>query len=185
VYLLLFFGQSGAGKSFVGRVCAEELGFELHEGDRDLTPRMLAALREQRVFTQEMRREFTEMLSRGIRERWLELAQDGGPRPGLAVCQGLFKARDRARLQLDFPNARLVWVRAPEALIETRLQQRTGHVASNAYARLVNRGFEPPAPDTDVLDNDGDRARVVAQLRERASLAGPQGVAVEREQRPL
>jgi shikimate kinase len=49
VYVWIFFGQSGAGKSFVGRVCTEEFGFEQYDGDRDLTPGMLEALREQRV----------------------------------------------------------------------------------------------------------------------------------------
>lgn len=163
--LWIFFGQSGAGKSFVGRVCAEELGFEQYDGDRDLTPEMRGALREHRVFTAEMRAEFTLVLCRGIRERWRELARSDRRIPGLAVCQGLFKRRDRDQLQRAHPDARLVWVRAPDALIEARLQQRAGHLASSAYARLVNSGFEPPAAGSDVLDNDGDRARIVAQLR--------------------
>lgn len=163
--LWIFFGQSGAGKSFVARVCAEELGFESYDGDRDLTPEMHRALREQRVFTPEMRAEFTTVLSRSIRERCIDLAHRNACTPGLAVAQGLFKARDRAQLQQSFPHARLIWVRAPAALIEARLSQRTGHLASTAYAQLVNGGFEPPAPGSDVLDNDGDRTRVIARLR--------------------
>lgn len=81
------------------------------------------------------------------------------------MSQGLFKLRARNQLQLDFPNARLIWVRAPEEQIEARLAARTGHVASTAYARLVNGGFEPPSPIGDVLENDGNRTRVVEQLR--------------------
>ena len=165
VQLWIFFGQSGAGKSFVGRVCAEEFGFELYDGDRDLTPEMRAALREQRVFTPAMRAEFSAVLSRGVRAACARISRSEGAIPGLAVCQGLFKIRDRAQLELDFPTARLVWVRAPEALSDARLRQREGHVASRAYARLVNGGFEAPSPDGRVLENDGDRARVVEQLR--------------------
>ncbi|MEI9939032.1 MAG: AAA family ATPase [Pseudomonadota bacterium] len=161
----IFFGQSGAGKSFVGRVCAEELGFQHYDGDRDLTPEMLGALREHRVFTEDMRTEFVAVLSRGIHERVTQNAQSPRPNPGLAVSQGLFKTRARDQLRRDFPNARLVWVRASEELLETRLQQRRGHAASNAYARFVNGGFEEPAPGGDVLENDGDRARVVDQLK--------------------
>jgi len=41
------------------------------------------------------------------------------------------------------------------------LQQRAGHIASAAYAQLVNSGFEAPAPGSDVLENDGNRRRVV------------------------
>lgn len=163
--LWIFFGQSGVGKTFVARVCAEEFGFEQYDGDRDLTPQMLRALHEQQVFTPEMRAQFTSVLSRGIRERCLEATRTEEKRPGLAVCQGLFKVRDRNQLQLDFPAARLIWVRAADELIEARLRRRVGHVASNAYARLVNRGFEAPAPGSDVLENDGDRTRVVEQLR--------------------
>jgi len=165
VHIWIFFGQSGVGKSFVGRVCAEEFGFEQYDGDRDLTPEMLRALREYRVFTPGMRAEFAAVLSRGIRERCLALTRSQEIRPGLALCQGLFKRHDRNQLELDFPQARLVWVRASEELIEARLLRRVDHVASNAYARLVNHGFEPPAPGSDVLENDGDRLRVVQQLR--------------------
>jgi len=163
--LWIFFGQSGAGKSFVGRICAEEFGFEQYDGDRDLTPEMRDALREQRLFTPEMRAEFTTVLSRSIGQRWSEYARSQAPVPGLAVCQGLFKIRDRAQLRRAHPDARMIWVRASEALIATRLQKRTGHVASSAYARMINSGFEPPAVDSDILDNDGDRARIIEQLR--------------------
>jgi gluconokinase len=164
VQLWIFFGQSGAGKSFVARVCAEEFGFEFYDGDLDLTPAMRAALSAQRVFTSEMRAEFVAVLVRRIRERSSGLEHSQAPR--LAVSQGLFKTRDRERLQSQLPTARLIWVRASEALIEVRLLRRTEHVASREYARLVNSGFEPPGPNepSDVLDNDGDRARVVQHL---------------------
>ena len=165
MHLWIFYGPSGAGKSYVGRVCAEEFGFDHYDGDRDLTPEMRRALREQRAFTPEMRAQFTDVLSHGIRERRLELGQSRPPVPGLAVTQGLFKNRERDRLQREFPEARLVWVRAPEAQLEARLRARSGHIASRDYARLVNSGFEPPAAGSPVLDNDGDRARVVEQLR--------------------
>jgi gluconate kinase len=165
VHLWVFFGQSGAGKSFVARICAEEFGFEQYDGDRDLTAEMLLAVRESRLFTTEMRATFVAVLSRGIRERRTEAVQGQRSSRGLAVCQGLFKIRDRNQLQANFPRARLVWVRASEELIETRLRQRAGHIASSEYARLVNGGFEPPPPNSDVLENDGDRARIVEQLR--------------------
>jgi gluconate kinase len=163
VHVWIFFGQAGAGKSFVARVCAAEFGFQEYEGDRDLTPEMQRALREHRLFTDDMRIEFTAALSRGIRERCFVLARK--PNAGLAVCAALFKARDRKHLQSDFPEARMIWVRTPEALLEARLQKRVGHVASSSYAQLIKRGFESPEPMGDVLENDGDRARVVEQLR--------------------
>jgi len=165
VQLWIFFGQSGAGKSFVGRVCAEEFGFDVYDGDRDLTPDMQQALREHRLFTDEMRVAFTAVLTRGVRERCLESTQRQSSVSGLAVCTALFKIRDRNQLQLDLPDARLIWVRASEPIIEARLQARMGHVASSSYARFVNRGFEPPELGSDTLDNDGDRHRVVEQLR--------------------
>lgn len=161
--LWIFYGRAGAGKSFVGRVCADEWGFQVYDGDRDLTPDMQRALREQRIFTDDMRVEFTAVLSRGIRERWESGSKSSGS--GLAVCSALFKLRDRKQLQSDFPQARLIWVRASESVIETRLQKRIGHLASSSYARLVNHGFEPPELASDVLDNDGDRERIVEQLR--------------------
>ena len=162
---LFIFGESGAGKSYVGALCVAELGFELYDGDRDLTLTMGEAISAQRLFTPAMRAEFAEVLARNVRSARDELLLRSAPARGLAVCQGLFKERERRWLSAQFPAARWLWVRTPPGLLRERLAQRAGHEASAAYAALVNAGFEPPELAHDVLDNDGDRARVVRQLR--------------------
>jgi len=93
----------------------EEFAFEHYDGDRDLTPEMRLALRELGRFTPHMRGQFAIALSRGIQERILEVAGGPGLCAGLAVAQGLFKIRERSQLQLDLPNARLIWVHSSEA----------------------------------------------------------------------
>jgi gluconate kinase len=81
------------------------------------------------------------------------------------VCQGLFKERERRWLSERFPEARWFWIRTSPELLHARLARRTDHAAPGAYAELVNDGFEPPQLAHDVLDNDGDRARVIQQLK--------------------
>jgi gluconate kinase len=159
------FGKSGAGKGYVGAVCVEELGFTLYEGDRDLTPSMKQAIAEQRPFTPAMRADFARVLACNVHRAWNELKLAKPRSPGLVVCQGLFKERERRWLSQRFPEACWLWVRASAERLHARLEQRIGHVASAAYAELVNAGFEPPQLVHQVLDNDGDRALVVQQLK--------------------
>jgi gluconate kinase len=162
VQLLFLFGKSGAGKSFVARICAEELGFQAYEGDQDLTPEMQEAIAEQRPFTPEMRSRFAVVLGERVAAACAELAMD---HPGIAVSQGLFKEQQRSGLARRFPSASWIWVRAEDETLHARLAKRAGHAASASYAERINVGFEPPTLAHDVIDNDHDRANVVQQLR--------------------
>lgn len=162
--LWFLFGKSGAGKSYVGRLCVEVFGFTHYDGDRDLSPAMKQAIAAQRRFTPAMRAEFAVLLAENIRSTWHELARVEPHSPGLVVCQGLFKERERGWLHERFPDARWLWVRTEPELLSTRLGQRTAHAASAAYAELINADFEPPQLAHDILDNDGDRTRVIQQL---------------------
>jgi gluconate kinase len=149
----------------VGALCVEDFGFTQYEGDRDLSVTMKQAIADQRRFTPALRAELAEALARNVRRAWTELALVEPRSPGLVVCQGLFKERERRWLSERFPEARWLWVRASPELLRARLAQRTAHAASAAYAELVNADFEPPQLAHDVLDNDGDRARLIQQLK--------------------
>ena len=53
-YVFLF-GLAGAGKTYCGRLIAEELGYFSYDLDVDCTPQMRAAIAEGRPFTDQMR----------------------------------------------------------------------------------------------------------------------------------
>jgi gluconate kinase len=163
--LRFLFGKSGVGKSYVSAVCVEVFGFTQYEGDRDLTADMKQAITAQQRFTPAMRAAFAEVLARNVRSAWSELTIAEPRSPGLVVCQGLFKERERRWLSECFPEARWLWVRTSPELLRERLARRTAHAASSEYAEIINADFEPPQLPHDVLDNDGDRESVIRQLK--------------------
>ncbi len=158
---LYLFGLPAAGKNYVGQILADDFGFTFYDGDRDLTPEMRAAVRDQRPFTDAMRDRFYALLI----ERIAGLRREA---PDLAFCQATFKERHRALIAAAFPDVVFVLVDAEESVRLARLAY--GHnPVTVAYARQIAAYFEPPArllssyPHV-VIYNEGDRAAVVAQL---------------------
>jgi gluconokinase len=142
------FGQIGAGKSSLGAAAARRWNVPFHEGDQDLPPSVLAAIRERRPFTDALRDEFAAVLADRIEEL-------GRAHPQFILAQGLFYNRQRRALLARHPGLRFVWVRARPEVIEGRVSQRNHPLADLSYARLANPYFEVPDFPHLVLDNDG------------------------------
>ena len=153
---LYLFGLPAAGKNYVGQVLAEDFGFTFYDGDRELTPEMRDAVREERPFTDAMRDRFYAQLVDHIAT--LRLAHSD-----LAVAQATFKERHRALVARAFPDVVFVLVEAGEAVRLARLAQ--GNPVTVAYARQIAAFFEPPGHAHFVMRNEGRRAEVVAQVR--------------------
>lgn len=154
--LLYLFGLPAAGKNYVGQVLAEEFGFTFYDGDRDLTPEMRAAVREERPFTDAMRdRYYTALVAR--------LADLRREHPALAFCQATFKERHRRLIADAFPDVVFVLVIADEA---TRLARLVGgnNPVTVEYARRIASFFEPPAHPHYVIVNERGRQEIVWQL---------------------
>lgn len=151
------FGQIGAGKSSLGAAAAQAFGLPFHEGDHDLPPSVLAAIRERRRFTDELRDEFAAILA----DRIEELA---GRHERFLIAQGLFYNRQRHALRARHPALQFVWVRTAPSLIENRVQLRQHPLADASYARLANPHFEVPDFPHLVLDNDGTPEEGVRKL---------------------
>ena len=152
---LLLFGQIGSGKSHVGALLSREFGFHYHDADQDLPDEIAKAIRRHEPLTDTMRDLFADRIIARI-----DLLST--LYPNFVVAQALFKDRQRRRLLAAFPWLRLVWVRSTPELIATRLQERTGHLASAYYASVVNPAFEPPGLPHLALDNlsNPDRLRL-------------------------
>jgi len=151
------FGQIGAGKSSLGAAAARRWGVPFHEGDNDLPPSVIAAIKERRPFTDALRDEFAAVLADRIAE--LSLRHER-----FILAQGLFYNRQRRALLDRHPDLRFVWVRTDADLLEARVSRRNHPLADLSYARLANPYFETPDFPHLVLDNNGTEYEGVSQL---------------------
>jgi gluconokinase len=154
--LLVLFGPPGVGKSFVGRILAQQYGFHLYDADEDLTPDMMTAIRQENVFTTAMRHRFFQI----VVDKVQTLQSD---RPNLAVAQALIKESNRQQVQTQLPHAQFVCIEASPENIKQRLYIRNNWI-SVEYADKIRAMFEPPQLPHHCLDNNGDQQHVQQQI---------------------
>lgn len=154
----MLFGKIGSGKSYVGELFQREFGLPYHDADQDLPAIMREAIRNHQAITEEMRDDFVK----SIIERIRQLSQE---HQHFCIAQALFKNRHRLQILSAFPELQMVWVRSDESLINPRLENRIGHLASLYYAQMVNPNFEEPSHGHLVIDNTGDDSPLFHQMR--------------------
>jgi gluconate kinase len=156
--LLFFFGLAGAGKTFCGNLISARLGYHCYDLDSDCTPVMRAAIAEGSPFTDAMRDDFFEIVSRRIgelKERYSKVL----------VMQAAYKERHRAWVASKHPGVALVWVDAPDELIAQRLQAR-GDAVSAEYATKIRANFQPPSGGPRLINDVTDPEQLLARFNE-------------------
>jgi len=143
--LMLLFGISGAGKTFVGDLVSKRLGYFQYELDRDLTPAMRAAIAAQRSFTERERDEYFDLVT-------IRIHEISARQPKTVFTQGVYKERHRELLRQRVPGLETVWIKAPLDVVQDRLRAREGGVSPD-YADIIARNFEAPRAGL-VLLND-------------------------------
>ncbi len=158
--ILVVMGVAGAGKSTVGRLLAEALGFDFAEGDDFHPP----------VNVEKMRRGVP--LEDADRVPWLDrLAEriDGWRAEGRDVvlsCSALKRAY-RARLIGGRGDLRLVFLQGAPELIERRRAARRGHYMPAGLLASQFAALEPPGPaEAPIVAEIADPpAAIVAAIR--------------------
>lgn len=143
--LILLFGISGAGKTFVGDLVSKRLGYFHYELDRDLTPAMRAAIAAKRSFTEDERDQYFDLVTIRIQELSARHVR-------IVFTQGVYKERHREQLRQRVPGLETIWIKAPQQVVEERLRAREGGVSAD-YADIIARNFEAPGSGL-VLLND-------------------------------
>jgi gluconokinase len=132
--ILIVMGAAGSGKSTVGRLLAERLGWPFFDGD-DFHP--AANVNKMRMGIP---------LTDADRLPWLHRLRDLASRSGSAViaCSAL-KESYRAILSDGDPRVRFVYLRADPALLAARLQKREGHFFTRPLLESQLAALEEPA----------------------------------------
>ena len=162
--IVIVFGVSGAGKTTIGKLLAEQLGWRFYEGD-DFHPRAnIEKMRSGRPLTDEDRWPWLERLREQI-TRSIAAKENA-----VLACSALKRAyRDRLRVSDD---VKFVFLRGNYVLIERQLRRRRGHFMNPALLQSQFADLEEPQPDEDVLTVDLGRSpeEIVEQIKAKLNL---------------
>jgi gluconokinase len=135
-------GVSGSGKTTVGALLAERLGWTFADGDAFHPAANVARMRAGLPLTDAEREPWLDAIA-----AWMD-QQIAAGRSAVVACSALRRAY-RARLLGGRPAARMVFLLISRAEGEARLTSRAGHFFPAALLDSQLETLEPPQPDED------------------------------------
>ena len=162
--IAIVFGVSGTGKTTIGKLLAQELGWRFYEAD-DFHPRAnIEKMRSGRPLTDEDRWPWLKLLREQI-ARSLAAKEDA-----VLACSALKRAyRERLRVSDD---VKFVFLRGDYALIKNQLRRRRSHFMNPALLRSQFADLEEPKPDEDAITIELGRTpeELVAEIKAKLGL---------------
>ena len=162
--IVIVFGVSGAGKTTIGKLLAEELGWQFYEAD-DFHPRAnIEKMRSGRPLTDEDRWPWLEHLREQI------MPSLAAKENAVLACSALKRAyREGLRVNED---VKFVFLRGDYALVENQLRRRRGHFMNPALLQSQFADLEEPRPDEDVITIDLGRSpqELVDEIKAKLNL---------------
>ncbi len=138
--VIVLMGVAGVGKTTVGRLVAEQLGWAFIDADDLHPPENVAKMARGEALTHADRAPWLATLRDLIDARLAEGA------PAVLACSALRRAY-REALGGGDERVRFVWLDAPDGLIEKRLAARRGHFAGKALLPSQRAALETPGDD--------------------------------------
>jgi gluconokinase len=141
--IVIVFGVSGAGKTTIGKLLAQELGWRFYEADDFHSQANIEKMPSGIPLTDEDRWPWLESL-RQLIKRSLEVAENA-----VLACSALKRAyRERLRVS---DEVKFVFLRGDYALVEKQLRQRRGHFMNPELLPSQFADLEEPKPDEGAL----------------------------------
>ncbi|WP_067483186.1 gluconokinase [Actinomadura hibisca] len=137
-------GVSGSGKTTVGELLAERLGWEYAEADDFHPPANITKMRAGTPLTDADRRPWLHAIG-----AWIDGRLAAGA-PGVVTCSAL-KRSYRDLLTGGRERVLLVYLDGDKELIARRISARSGHFFKPEMLDSQFRDLEPPAPDEPVV----------------------------------
>jgi gluconokinase len=142
--VILIAGVSGSGKTTIGTLLAERLGWDYAEADAFHSEANIAKMRAGHPLDDEDRLPWLRSIAAWITDR---LATD---RPGVVTCSAL-KRKYRDLLAGGHPEVAMVLLDGDRDLIAARMKARKGHFFKATLLDTQFADLELPSPDEDVL----------------------------------
>jgi gluconokinase len=141
--IVIVFGISGAGKTTVGKLLANELGWRFYEADDFHSPSNIDKMHRGVPLTDEDRRPWLQKL-RQLIEKCV-----AGTENAVLACSALKHAyRDQLRISED---VKFIFLRGDYALIKRQLRHRHRHFMNPSLLRSQFADLEEPQSDECVL----------------------------------
>jgi gluconokinase len=135
--IVVLMGVSGCGKTTVGMLLAQQLGWEFLDADAYHPPANVEKMRSGTPLADEDRWPWLDRLNALLRE------QEAAGRHVLLGCSAL-KQRYRDRLAAELDGVRWVYLKGSFDLIESRLRARRGHYMPSTLLRSQFAALEEP-----------------------------------------
>jgi gluconokinase len=159
--IIVLMGVTGSGKSTVGNLLAQQLGWRFFEGDDFHSPDNIQKLRRGEPLSDEDRKPWLEAIREAIRA-----AIDRGENAVIA-CSALKKSY-RKVLQID-GQVSFVYLKASIALIQERLKNRVGHFMNPSLIQSQFATLEEPGEGLQI-DAGLSPAEIVQVIRNKFSI---------------
>ncbi|MFV2174840.1 gluconokinase [Actinomadura sp. LOL_016] len=142
--IILVGGVSGSGKTTVGTLLAERLGWDYAEADDFHSPENIAKMRSGTPLTDADRMPWLHAIG-----TWMDGRVRAGE-PGVVTCSALKRAYRDVLLD-DRPAVRLVLLDGDRDTIAARMRERKGHFFKPEMLDSQFADYERPEPDENVL----------------------------------
>jgi|SRR5579859_2579372 len=149
--VVVVMGVSGAGKSTIGKLLAERLGWPFKEGDELHPASNIAKMRQGVALSDAERAPWLAKV-----EAWISGQLNNG-RSGVITCSALKRAY-RDRLVAGRTNVRLVFLKGSYELIADRVKKRRGHFMPASLLASQFAALEAPGSDEAVIVDDISQA---------------------------
>jgi gluconokinase len=150
--IVVLMGVSGSGKTTIGEVLAQRLGWQLIEGDDYHPAANIAKMASGVPLTDEDRWPWLDVLNQRIR----------GERDAVVTCSAL-KESYRRRLLAGIAEARIVYLHAPKPVLAARVAKRKHKYMPASLLDSQLATLEPPRSAIDV-DVSGDIESAVSAI---------------------
>jgi gluconokinase len=160
--IVIVMGVVGAGKTTVGRLLSEQLGWKFADADDFHPPSNVERIRQGSSLNDDDRKPWLERLRNAITD-WI-----AGGRNVVLACSAL-KRSYRQELAVG-PEVRLVYLKGSADLIAERLRSRQGHFAGEQILAGQFADLEEPEAAVTV-EIASTPQQIVAEIRKRLGLA--------------
>lgn len=142
--VVVMMGVSGVGKTTIGTLLAERLGWGYAEGDSYHPPANVAKMRAGTPLDDADRAPWLAAIAADI-DRWRAAGQ------GMVVACSALKRSYRDILIGGRPDVRLVRLAGDEALIRARMETRTDHYMPPSLLSSQLATLQPPGDDEEAI----------------------------------
>jgi gluconokinase len=156
--IIVLMGVTGAGKTTIGRVLSEALGWTFYDADDFHSQSNIEKMRSGQPLTDEDRVAWLESLEKLIRDSIRS-------KSNIVLACSALKASYRLHLLID-AQVRLVYLKGARSLIQERVAERRGHYMNPSLIESQFAILDEPEHAL-ILDAAGLPEDIVATIREK------------------